>query len=63
MASLLSVYLNQQVSRPGESVSWKHCVVWDVFAQKMFIAPRSTTTRLRVMEACCEEISFRWRAG
>lgn len=63
MASLLSVYLNQQVSRPGESVSWKHCMVWDVFAQKMFIAPRSTTNRLRVMEACCEEISFRWRAG
>jgi len=63
MATLLSSYLTQRVARPGEAVSPRRCVVWDVFAQKMYCAPRSTANRMRVMEACCEEISFRWRAA
>lgn len=63
MASLLAAYLGQRVARPGETVSPRRCLVWDVFAKKMFCAPRAITNRLHEMEACCEEIAFRWRAG
>jgi hypothetical protein len=63
MAALLAAYLSQQIARPGEAVSEKRCMVWDVFGQKLYCAPRATTNRLHVMEACCEEIAFRWLAG
>lgn len=63
LATLLSTYLSQQVVRPGESILNRNCMVWDVFAQKRFAAPRSTANRMRMMEACCEEIAFRWSAG
>lgn len=62
-AALLFAYLKQHGVRPGETVSPRRCYVWDVFREAIIPAPQATTRRIQNMEACCEEIAFRWRSN
>ena len=63
IASLVAAHLEQHIARPGEVVSLRHCYVWDIFTQQIVTGPRDARTRVAMMEACCEEIAYRWRAA
>ena len=63
IAALLHHYATCNLSRPGETASASRCMVWDVFSGKIHTSPKSSLNRLHVMEACCEEIAFRWNAA
>lgn len=63
IAALLHHYASTVLARPGETASASRCMVWDVFSGTLHAAPKANLTRLHVMEACCEEIAFRWQAA
>lgn len=43
-----------------KSVDRKHCFVFDVFQEKLFVAPVNHTQRRKDINAACEEIANRW---
>ncbi len=61
VAALLHRYVSEHVVRAGESPEPRLCMIWDIFTGQLFTAPRAHLRRLTLMEACCEEIAFRWR--
>ena len=63
IAALLHHYASTSLTRPGETASAGRCMVWDVFSGTLHSAPKANLTRLHMMEACCEEIAFRWQAA
>lgn len=46
----------------GRPVQADHCAIVDVFAQRVFVAPRAEVTCRRVLEVSCEEIARGWYA-
>lgn len=44
----------------GEAVDHRRVLAVDVFAQRIFTAPKAIKTRLKDVAAACEEISIRW---
>lgn len=46
----------------GRDASRRHCQVFDVFGKTVVSGPASTKTRMRDIEAACEEIRLHWQA-
>jgi hypothetical protein len=63
IAAMLHHYADTTLARPGETASASRCIVWDVFSGSLYTAPKANLSRLHVMEACCEEIAFRWQGA
>ncbi len=57
--TLLHWYCETFMSHLGDAVP-KLCFSIDIFAQKVFEAPRAHIARRRQIEACAQEISDRW---
>lgn len=63
IAAMLQHYATSTLARPGEIASASRCLIWDVFEGRIHTAPKAFLNRIHVMEACCEEIAFRWQAA
>lgn len=61
VSTLVHLYAEQRFGG-ASAVDRKHCLVFDVFQQKVFAAPASFTKRRKDIEAACEEIAIRWPA-
>lgn len=59
VATVVWDYAIKQFGGP-KSVDRKHCFVFDVFQEKLFVAPQSHTQRRKDITAACEEIAVRW---
>jgi len=58
--ALLHWYAEESFSERGDARS-DLCFVLDVFAQKIFSAPRSFSQRRNLLNASCQEIADRWQ--
>lgn len=59
VATLVHSYAGHRFTGP-KSVDRKHCYVFDVFQEKLFVAPVNHTQRRKDINAACEEIANRW---
>ena len=59
VATLVHSYASHRFTGP-KSVDRKHCYVFDVFQEKLFVAPVNHTQRRKDINAACEEIASRW---
>jgi hypothetical protein len=59
VATLVHSYASHRFTGP-KSVDRKHCFVFDVFQEKLFVAPVNHTRRRKDINAACEEIASRW---
>ncbi len=59
VATLVHSYASHRFAGP-QSVDRKHCIVFDVFQEKLFVAPVNHTQRRKDINAACEEIASRW---
>lgn len=60
--TILHQYLEAQQQRAGR-VDYRHCLVIDVFTQKVFAAPRTYKRRRADIEAACLEITLAWETA
>jgi len=60
--TILHQYLDTHQQRTG-TVDYRHCLVIDVFAQKVFAAPRTYKRRRADIEAACLEITLAWETA
>lgn len=59
VATLVHSYATQRFTG-SKSVDRKHCYVFDLFQEKLFVAPVNHTKRRNDIHAACEEIASRW---
>lgn len=59
VSTLVHSYAGHRFTGPN-SVDRKHCYVFDVFQEKLFVAPVNHTQRRKDIHAACEEIATRW---
>jgi hypothetical protein len=59
-ATVIRQWTDQFYAEAAKLGSPAHCMVLDVFAQKVFSAPKSFRRRMTQIEAACEEIALRW---
>lgn len=59
VATLVQSYASHRFTGP-KSVDRKYCFVFDVFQEKLFVAPMNHTQRRKDINAACEEIANRW---
>lgn len=59
VATIVHEYAEKRFTGP-QSVDRKHCLVFDVFQEKLFVAPSSHRQRRKDITAACEEIAIRW---
>jgi hypothetical protein len=59
VATLVHSYAGHRFTGP-KSVDRKQCFVFDVFQEKLFVAPVNHTQRRKDINAACEEIANRW---
>ena len=57
-ATLLLFYMKEMFGETN--VSREHCIVVDVFARKVVSAPKSFKSRMKEIEAACDEIDCAW---
>ena len=60
-ATLLYLYMKEGFGEAN--VSREHCIVVDIFAHKVVSAPASFKSRMREIEAACNEIARAWPAA
>lgn len=59
MGAVLMKYGEEQLDHRGK-FDHRQVLVMDVFAEKVYSAPRATVAYLKEAEANCEEIAFQW---
>ena len=60
VGTVLHQYIEQFVVDDDGQADHRACCVVDVFAQKIYDAPRAFRARRKDIEAACEEIALRW---
>jgi hypothetical protein len=60
--TILHQYLDTHQQRTG-TVDYRHCLVVDVFAEKVYAAPRTYKRRRTDIEAACLEITLAWETA
>jgi hypothetical protein len=61
-STLLYQFANAYLTRPNMPAKQKACLTIDVFGQKAFSAPHSTTRRIADITAACQEINLLWQS-
>ena len=59
VGTMLHEFVETHMAR-RTATSYRHCYVLDVFAAKLFVAPKNFIRRRSDVEAACEEITILW---
>lgn len=62
-ATLLHQWVEQHLATEDEPANHKACLVLDVFAQRVWTAPRAHRRRRADLAVACEEIALRWQGA
>ena len=60
VSTLLNKFVEEHCLKEGETVSLKHCISIDVFAQRWSHTPKSYKRLMKDVASSCHEINSRW---